>query len=343
MKKVEIEGKLNTSIIYVGEKIDNVWKYIKNKNTVVLIDSKFYNIYKKRLNFDKIIKIDSEERKKNLKTVTRIVKKLIDFQVDRKTFILGIGGGVITDLTGFIGSVFMRGVDFGFITTTLLGQVDAALGGKNGVNYDGYKNIIGTFNQPDFGISDINVLKTLSEEHIINGIAEVIKYGLIYDSEFFDFIEKNYDEILELNKDIIEHIVYKSSKIKADVVNEDEEEKNIRKILNFGHTFGHAIEREYGLLHGKAVSIGMIISIKLSNKLDYISEKKYQRIIKLFDLLKLPQSIDFDEEKIFENLKKDKKKEDDGIKFILLKDIGKSVIKNYSFDELRNLYKQITW
>lgn len=341
MKKVVINGVLKKSKIYIGENFEKILDYVDNKNTVVIVDSNFYDIYKNNINFEKIIKIKNKGNTKNLQTIENCIEKLIEFETDRNSFIVGIGGGLVTDITGFVASIYMRGLEFGFISTTLLGQVDASIGGKNGVNYDGYKNIIGVFNQPDFVISDINVLETLPEEHIINGIAEVIKYGLIYDSKFFDFIEKNYNEILDLKKNIIEHIVYKTSKIKANVVNEDEKEKNIRRILNFGHTFGHAIEREYGLLHGKAVSIGMIISLKLSKKLGYISEKKFQRVTRLFDLLNLPQSIDLDEEKIFENLKKDKKKEADGIKYILLKDIGKSVIKNYSFDELRKLYRKV--
>jgi 3-dehydroquinate synthase len=342
VKTIKINGIANSSSIYINENFQNAKEYIDNENTIVLIDSNFYKLYEDNINFDKIIKIKNGENTKNLKTIENIIEQLINLKADRNTFLLGIGGGVITDITGFAGSVYMRGIDFGFISTTLLGQVDAALGGKNGVNYDGYKNIIGTFNQPKFVISDIKVLKTLSREHIVNGLAEILKYGLIYDRDFFNYLEKNCKRILQLDEDVLEYIIYKSSKIKAEIVNKDEKEKNLRKILNFGHTFGHAIEREYGMLHGKAVSIGMMISVKISKYLNRISEKEYGKIINIFDKLELPKNIEFDPEKIFSNIKKDKKKEKNSLKYILLENIGEAKIENYTFDELRTLYRKIT-
>jgi 3-dehydroquinate synthase len=206
-----------------------------------------------------------------LETVTTIFNQLVDMEVDRSTLILGIGGGIVCDIAGFVASTYMRGTPFGFVSTTLLSQVDASVGGKNGVNFGGYKNMVGVFNQPEFVVCDMMLLKTLPFREIQCGFAEIIKHGAIADHRMLDFIENHRDAALDLESRIVEHLVYRSVEIKAGVVTRDEREKGERRKLNFGHTFGHAIEKLTGIPHGEAVGIGMVMAAALSVKKGLLS------------------------------------------------------------------------
>ena len=262
---------------------------------------------------------------------------MLELNADRKTFILGIGGGIVCDVAGFAASVFMRGLKFGFISTTLLSQVDASVGGKNGVNFEDYKNIVGLFNQPEFVICDPSVLKTLNRSEISNGLAEIVKHALIADAEMLDYLEQNISGLLNLDENVINHVVTRSVEIKSAMVNLDEKEQGERRKLNFGHTFGHAIEKVAKISHGNAVSLGMVIAARYSHERGFLDKSDFDKIINLLKKLELPVVIDFDNNQILEALFKDKKREGSIIHFVLLKKIGQAIVEELPIDVVRKI------
>ncbi|MBW1649617.1 MAG: 3-dehydroquinate synthase [Deltaproteobacteria bacterium] len=336
MKQIKIKSSAGDSAIFINEKIKNADKYICAEKRIIITDSNVKRYYEDIFPSADIIEIKSGEANKNLDTIQYIYNKFIELDVDRSSFILCIGGGVITDIAGFAASTFARGVKFGFIPTTLLAQIDAAVGGKNGVDFSGYKNIIGNINQPEFVICDSYFLKTLPKKEVLCGLAEAVKAGAIKDESLFAFIEKNYKKAINLDPDVIEHIIYESVLIKANIVNADAKETGERKLLNFGHTFGHAIELIYNIRHGEAISIGMIISALISVKKGLLSESDFYRIKNLLINLNLApdKSIKFDMEQAIDSLKRDKKRAGNKIDFILLKSIGKAVREPIDLNEL---------
>ncbi len=338
MRSLEIKGSLNLSTIHVGEPYKNVEKYLPTSNVVIIADSNVYDRYHESFPKFKTIKVNTNEKMKSLDTVNFIISELVEMEADRSFFLLGIGGGILCDITGFVASIYMRGISFGFISTTLLSQVDASVGGKNGVNFKGYKNIVGVFNQPDFVICDPEILKTLPEDELLNGCAEIIKHGVIADIELFEYLENNCQGIIDLDRDVIERVVYDSVVIKSDVVNRDEKEKGERKKLNFGHTIGHAIEKVTGLSHGKAVALGMVAAANLSESKGLLTSDDKQRIISLIKKMGLPIEMDADKEKVLDAMKRDKKREGDSIHFVLLDGIGKAVIENITIKELEKYF-----
>ena len=338
MQTLEIKGSSNVSRLFVGESYKNVEKYLPSSNVVIIADTDVYDHYHEYFPEVKTIKIDTNEKMKSLDTVNYIIDELVDMEADRSFFLLGIGGGILCDITGFVASIYMRGISFGFISTTLLSQVDASVGGKNGVNFRGYKNIVGVFNQPDFVICDPDVLKTLPQEELLNGCAEIIKHGAIADKELFQYLENNYQGIIHLDRDVIERVVYDSVVIKSDVVNRDEKEKGERRKLNFGHTIGHAVEKVTGLSHGRAVSLGMVAAAKLSETKGLLTNEENQRIIALLKNMKLPVEMNTDKLKVLDAMKRDKKREGDSIHFVLLDGIGKAVIEGITINELEEYF-----
>ncbi|MBW1995713.1 MAG: 3-dehydroquinate synthase, partial [Deltaproteobacteria bacterium] len=227
-----------------------------------------------------------------------------------------------------------RGVRFGFVATTLLSQVDASVGGKNGVNLKGYKNIVGVFNQPEFVICDTALLKTLPQKEILCGLSEVVKHAVIGDEKLFAYIEHNYEKALKLNQEVIERFIYDSIVIKSSIVNQDETEKAIRRKLNFGHTFGHAFEKITGMTHGEAVSAGMVVAARLSEKKGLLSKEDVRRLESLLANLNLPTSVSVDCEAVMDALKKDKKRQGDLIHMVLLAGLGSAVVKEIPIQEL---------
>lgn len=339
MKKTVIKGLSDKSVVLTGEKIENTGQYLPEGNVYIITDTNINALYKDRFPKFPVYIIEPGDKSKTLQTAAGIYRWLLDAGADRTSFILGIGGGVVCDLAGFIASTFMRGIDFGFVATSLLAQVDASIGGKNGVNLDGYKNIVGTFNQPQFVLCDISMLKTLPKDEFINGFAEIVKHSLIADSEMFSYIEENVNGMKSVNTDVLEYLVSKSVKIKADIVMADEREKNIRRKLNLGHTFGHAVEKATGISHGKAVSIGITYAASVSVEKGLLNESEFQRIINLLKNLDLPVSWNEDTgtDLIFDAISKDKKKTGDHIDFVLMNGIGDVVIEKLSIKELKKI------
>ena len=336
MKTVTIHGNRARSNILIGERLENLYQYIQGSRPIIITDVNVQKICPMDSMPGDIITIGIGEKIKTLKTVRDIYTQLVTLGADRSSFIVGIGGGIVCDIAGFVASTFMRGVRFGFVATTLLAQVDASVGGKNGVNFNGYKNMIGVFNQPEFVICDLDLLKTLSEKEILCGIAEIVKHAAIGDIDLFAFLEQHHEKVRALDGQTIERLVLDSVTLKSSIVSRDETERGERRILNFGHTFGHALEKVRGVPHGEAVSIGITIASSLSVKRGLLAVEDEQRILSLMNHLKLPIRIEFEHEQIFDALKKDKKRESNFINFVLLDRIGKAIVEKISLDELKD-------
>ncbi|WP_018249933.1 3-dehydroquinate synthase [Orenia marismortui] len=279
-----------------------------------------------------IAKIGDGEEYKSLDTAKDLYDQAVDINLDRSSTILALGGGVVGDIAGFIAATYMRGVNFVQIPTTVLAQVDSSVGGKVAVNHPQGKNLIGAFYQPKLVVADIKVLSTLEQRQLKAGLAEVIKYGVIWDEGFFHFLEDKREEILELDIETMEYLLKRCCEIKAEVVAQDEREMDIRAILNYGHTIGHALEAvtDYQrFVHGEGVAIGMVAAAKLANKLgilDLADVEKQEQLVKDFGL-----AVSFDAlkiNKIIKALAKDKKVKDGMLRFILAEEIGKVVIKS---------------
>lgn len=336
MKTVTIYGNRTRSNILIGERLKNLYQYLPEGRPVIITDVNVRKICPVDSMPGDIITIGTGEKIKTLKTVRDIYTQLVRLGADRSSFIVGIGGGIVCDIAGFVASTFMRGVRFGFVATTLLAQVDASVGGKNGVNFNRYKNMIGVFNQPEFVICDPDLLKTLSEKEILCGLAEIVKHAVIGDIDLFAFLEQHHENARALDGRIIARLVLDSVTLKSSIVNRDESERGERRILNFGHTFGHALEKVMGVPHGEAVSIGMTIASALSVKRGLLTVENEQRILSLMKHLKLPVRTEYDHERLFEALEKDKKRESNFINFVLLNKIGTAVVEKISLEKLKD-------
>jgi len=322
--------------IYIDEKIQNTSKYLPEKNVIIITDDNVNNIYSEKFPSFPVIVIVNGEQSKSMQTVEGIVSQLIELQADRNTFLLGIGGGVVCDITGFVASIFMRAVSFGFVSTSLLSQVDASIGGKNGVNFNQYKNILGTFNQPEFVICDTQMLKTLPQKEIKNGLGEIIKHAIISGEQMFDFIENNINAITNLEDSIISKLISESVSVKAKIVIQDEKEQNERKKLNLGHTLAHAIEKHSGILHGEAVSIGIVFSAYLSVQKNLLSKETYEKIKTLLIKAGLPVYTDISRKKLADAITKDKKKNSDFIDFVYIEKIGNTKVVKTKISEIQD-------
>ncbi|WP_457553967.1 3-dehydroquinate synthase [Desulfobacula sp.] len=341
MKTFQIKGQYGDSSIYVGEHLKNLKSYLPDVQTIIITDENIKKYYQKDFPNVPVITIGTGEGIKTLATIETILKKLIHFSCDRSSFIVGIGGGIVCDIAGFAASIFLRGINFGFVSTSLLSQVDAGVGGKNGVNLDSYKNMIGVFNQPEFVICDLDLLNTLPKEEISNGLAEIVKHALILDAHMFDFIEKNYQKALALDYDTIFRLVADSVKIKSQVVQKDEKESNGRRKLNFGHTIGHAIEKIEKKGHGRAVSMGMVAGAIFSQARQLIHQEDVSRICSLLADLNLPIALDYNAKQIIRAAARDKKKQGSDLFYVFLEQIGKARVEKISFDEMNTFITSI--
>ncbi len=276
-----------------------------------------------------IVTLPDGEQFKTLATFNKIFDVLLEKNHHRTTTLIALGGGVVGDMTGFAAATFQRGVNFIQIPTTLLAQVDSSVGGKTGVNHPLGKNMIGAFHQPQAVLVDVNILQTLPKRELSAGLAEVIKYGLIADVEFFDWLEENIEALLRLDEAAISYAIKRSCEIKADIVAQDEKEAGVRAWLNLGHTFGHAIENAMGYgqwLHGEAVATGMVMAADLSRRLSWLSKKDCDRLVSLLLKANLPiHSPDIDEAHFLQLMAGDKKVLDGKLRLVLLKSIGEAI------------------
>ena len=329
---------MGDSTLLIGESLQRLSQYLPPGKTVSITDPNVREAYERFFPPGEIIEIGTGEGIKNLETVGRVYKALLRCEADRASFIVGIGGGIVCDVTGYAASTYLRGLKFGFVASTLLAQVDAAVGGKNGVNWEGYKNMIGVFNQPDFVICDPLLLRTLPRKEILSGMAEVVKHALIGDAGLFSYLEENVSGVLDLRPEVMKRLVFDSVRIKSSIVNRDEREKGERRLLNCGHTFGHALEKVTGVSHGEAVSAGLVLTAAISEQKGYLGNEDRKRIEKLLSNLGLPLQLRCPKEKLLEALRKDKKREGDRVHFVFLAALGRAVVEEISFEELEEFF-----
>lgn len=341
MHKFEFQGTFQASQIMIGESLGNLTDYIEPRKTVIITDSNVRNYYQKRFLSCPIIEIGSGEGIKTIATVEDICRQLLELGVDRSYWLVGIGGGIVCDITGFVASIYMRGIKCGYVASTLLAAVDASVGGKTGVNLNGYKNIIGTFSQPTFVICDLMMLKTLPYQRYIEGFSELIKHAFIGDADLVEKLEYHSPDTLINKLELLEELVAESIEVKIGVVKKDETENNWRRVLNFGHTFGHAIEKNHKINHGNAVSIGMMLAVELSLSKGYIAKADRDRVKNLLTHYKLPTSYQGDPFDLIASIKKDKKKDKENIHLVFLEKIGKAMIEQVELAQMEKLLEMI--
>ncbi len=342
MRKITVELGDRSYPIFIGKGILQDVSYflpwIKSQQLMCVTNSTLASLYPQSFKHlsGKIGKVDQVvlpdgEKHKNLETLNLIFDALLQKKHNRSTTLLAFGGGVVGDMTGFAAACYQRGVDFIQVPTTLLSQVDSSVGGKTGVNHVLGKNMIGAFHQPKCVVIDTDILKTLPDRELSAGMAEVIKYGLIADYDFFVWLEQNIEKLMGRDDEALATAIQRSCEIKADVVAADEREGGVRAILNLGHTFGHAIEAHQGYgnwLHGEAVAVGMMLACRMSNKLGWIDDDIVDRARTLIRAANLPveaphnmNSADF-----LDYMSVDKKVLDGSLRLILLKACGKAVV-----------------
>jgi 3-dehydroquinate synthase len=342
MQTINIKTNSGESNIYLGGKLENVKAYLPaNKKVVVITDEHILRHYSQFLKEFPVVMIGLGEKNKNLQTIETIFSEFVRLEVDRSSFILAVGGGIVCDVAGFAASTFMRGLPFGFVSTTLLSQVDASVGGKNGVNFQGYKNMVGVFMQPEFVICDVSMFQTLDKNEFVSGFAEIIKAAAIRNMELFEYLEANIEKALKYDTEVLEKVIYESVLIKARVVQNDEKEKGERRILNFGHTFAHSIEKNTGMLHGEAVSIGMVLASRASVKLGLLQEQEALRMEALLKKYGLPVKLNLEKNKVYDALLKDKKREGDNIHLVLLNGLGNALVQKVPIIQMEEIINDL--
>lgn len=322
--------------ISVGENLSSGLKNL-DPRPVLLVDEKVMSLHGQHFDSFPVVPIPSGEQYKTIQTVEQIHRELVRLETDRSSLLVGVGGGVTTDVAGFVASTYMRGVRFGFIASTLLGQVDASIGGKNGVNLDGYKNMVGVIRQPAFVWCDLSLLTTLARREYVAGIAEVIKYGAIRSRKFLNFLGDHMEGVRSLDMDVLKAVVTRCVSIKADIVQQDEFESGIRRLLNFGHTLGHAIERDRKILHGEAVAMGMVLAARLSHTLGQLGAESVSILERILADAGLPVEPEMDPDRIYDHIRKDKKKSGAQIHFVLLDDLGSAFVRKIPLTELKKM------
>jgi 3-dehydroquinate synthase len=340
LEKIEINTPGYRSEILIGEKWESVSKLIPDKSTVIITDDNVKKLYGSNFPYVPVFSLYPGESSKKLEVIEDIAGKLLDAGIDRSGFILAIGGGVVCDFAGFLASIYMRGIRCGYVSSTLLSQVDASSGGKNGVNLGITKNMIGTFRQPEFVICDTTMLQTLPGDEYLSGLAEMIKTAIIGDTELFEMIENRSDDILSRNPDLLAMLVAKSLRFKGSVVSEDEKETGLRRILNFGHTYGHAIELQRAVKHGFAVAAGMEIATDFSLERGYISRNERDRIISLLKRFRLIGKLELTDDQMENLVVHDKKKSGQDIYFVFTRGIGKAIVEKVPIHDILGFYKR---
>lgn len=338
MKKKAISFPGKTVHYYFDTSFDHLQKMVDKEKVVLITDEHVFSAHKKKFKGWNTIVLKPGEAYKVQQTVDMIIDQLIDMGADRKTVLVGVGGGVITDITGYVAGIFMRGIEAGYVPTSLLAMVDAAIGGKNGIDVGVYKNMVGLIRQPSFLLFDYSFLKTLPTTEWQNGFAEIIKHACIKDAAMFKELQQHRLSDYKKDLSLLKKLVERNVMLKTKVVLSDEREQGERKLLNFGHTLGHAIENMYELSHGHAISIGMTYASIISQQLKGF--KDTDAVVSLLINYGLPTFASFDAKKAFQVLQKDKKKDDVSIHYILLEKTGKAVVQPLLFVQLKEIFKQ---
>ena len=323
------------SRVYMGDAVALLGELLPSKRVVVISDTNIDRTHKMVIdNYDHIL-IGQGEQAKNLATLDEVYRQLIDMGADRSTFILGVGGGLVTDVAGFVASTYMRGVEFGFVTTTLLGAVDASIGGKNGVNIGGFKNMVGTFSQPKFVICDVSLFNSLPKREFRAGVAEIIKSAIIADRELFEMLEGTSLDALRKDKVLLEEVVRRAMRVKVDIVSQDERESGLRRVLNLGHTIAHAIEKSSRKMnHGEAVAVGLSRMVESALSQSLLSADDARRIIAILEKYGFDLSSPVDDKSLLDAIKGDKKRKGNSIHAIYPTAIGCVVDRVVALDKL---------
>ena len=325
--------------IYIGPVKDILSGVLPEGRVVVVSDATIDRLYHPLLEKYDTVLIGLGESVKTLQTVETIYRRFIELGVDRSTFVLAVGGGIVTDVAGFAASTYMRGLKFGFVSTTLLGQVDASVGGKNGVNVDGYKNMAGTFTKPQFVICDPGLLRTLPDREFRAGLAEVVKAAIIADADLFGRIENTTFEALRTDTDLLTDAVSAAIRVKADIVERDEHESGDRRKLNLGHTLAHAIEKcSNRMNHGEAVAVGTALIAGAAVKLGVLSEADRDRIVHVLMQLGFDLTPPVDVKRLLKEVGKDKKNEEGILRIVLPVGIGDCEVRPMKIDDFAALY-----
>lgn len=341
MEKIVVKTAGKKSDILVGESWESAGNMLSGNDVIIISDDNVFRIYGDRFPRFPVFNIKPGEPSKNLEIVEYLAERLLGSGIDRNGYLLAIGGGVVCDLTGFLASVYMRGIKCAYVSTTLLSQVDASTGGKNGVNLGNTKNILGTFFQPEFVICDPAMLDTLPEEEYLSGLAELIKTAIIGDEKLFELIERGYDDIMKRDRELLSMMISMAINFKASVVSEDERETGLRRILNFGHTYGHAIEMYRPVKHGFAVASGMELATFLSYRKGLISESHKSRITGLLSKYGLLRHHDIPEKHLYQFIVHDKKKSGSDIWFVFTTGIGNATTEKVALEELTGFYREL--
>jgi 3-dehydroquinate synthase len=337
MKEVSVNLEDRSYKIYIASDFDHLIEKIKSfklgSKALIVTDSNVDRLYSQEcydligeagLEVSKFV-FPAGETGKNLDTVKDIYQACMENKFERQDTIIALGGGVVGDIAGFAAATYLRGINFIQLPTSLIAQCDSSVGGKTGVDFQGGKNLVGAFYQPKAVYINVNALKTLPEREYISGLAEVVKHAVILDKQFFDFLEEKAEEILSRDSEVLENIVGINCSIKARVVESDEKENNLRAILNFGHTIGHAIESvlNFSLLHGECVALGMVAACHIASKIEILDKREAYRVINLLERLKLPVKCEnLDMAAVHKQMAYDKKNTAGKINFILPKKIG---------------------
>jgi 3-dehydroquinate synthase len=333
--ETQLEGGIVKTVLDAA--FDNIQHFHPQEKIIILTDETIFALHEHKFTNYAVIKIDGTEKNKTQATIDSVIVQMLDIDIDKSFMLVGVGGGVVTDMAGYVASIYKRGIKLGLVPTTILGMTDAAIGGKNGVNVGLYKNMVGTTYRAQFVLYDFSFLETLPKAEWINGFAEIIKHACIKDAGMFDELAANNIDFYFENKKAIALLIEKNVTLKTAVVVNDEHETGERYLLNFGHTFGHAVENLYSLPHGHAVSIGMIMAAKVSEEINNFESASKEKLLQILQQYGLPVSLQIDKGQVLSSLKKDKKRAGDAINFVLLNSIGDGVVQKISFTQIESL------
>jgi 3-dehydroquinate synthase len=337
MKNWKVKFSSSTVSFVLDTRFATIDKMVDKSQAIYITDENVYALHQKKFKGKKTIVIPAGEEHKQQATVDFIIEALLNFGATRQAVLIGVGGGVVTDMVGYVAGVYMRGVAVGFVPTTILAMVDASIGGKNGIDVGLFKNMVGLIRQPQFLLYDFEFLQTLPQHQWGNGFAEIIKHAAIKDAKMMKELAMNNLAYYQKNKKALASLIERNVQIKVKVVQKDEFEKGDRKLLNFGHTIGHAIENQHVLLHGHAISIGMVYAAKISQVLTGFTETNI--LVETLKQYGLPTAMHFDIQEAIEVMQKDKKKATAGMQYVLLQKIGKAICETIPMKSLEKLIK----
>jgi len=339
MRTLRINRRSHSCEVRVGCDVSDLVNMIKGRRMIIVTDRNVQELYGNRFTSANVIEIGIGEKAKIPGTVMKVIEGLMNLEVDRSNIIIGLGGGVVCDVTGYVCATYLNGMNYVLVPTTLDAMVDVQVGGRCGINFGGVKDLIGAFHQPDFIIIDLDFLDTLPREELPNGFALMIKLAAIRDRELFLHLEDHVSEIRSLKKEDIEYVIYSGLSLKGQLVEMDEKNPGERVALDLGHTFGHAIESVYGLPHGKATGIGLILAARLSRKRGWLGQEELNRLTALVGSYDLPTTFKLDAVRMLDAIKRDKKRQGHQLSFVLLNHIGRTKIELVPLHDVETLLK----